>query len=54
MAERFKAQVGDRVAQYLMVEYAFQKLEDLPAGFSVPTSRTKPWELPMRFGVRET
>ncbi|WP_314196810.1 sugar phosphate nucleotidyltransferase [Abiotrophia defectiva] len=43
MAERFKAQVGDRVAQYLMVEYAFQKLEDLPAGFSVPTSRTKPW-----------
>ena len=43
MAERFKAQVGDRVAQYLTVEYAYQRLEDLPAGFAVPTSRTKPW-----------
>ena len=43
MAERFKAQVGDRVAQYMTVEYAYQKLEDLPAGFAVPTSRTKPW-----------
>ena len=42
MAERFKAQVGDRIAQYMTVEYAYQKLEDLPAGFAVPTSRTKP------------
>jgi hypothetical protein len=34
-AERF----GGRVA----VEYAFQELDDLPHGFTVPEGRTKPW-----------
>lgn len=39
----FKAVVGDRVARYIPVEYAFQRLDDLPDGFSVPAGRVKPW-----------
>ena len=39
----FKEVVGDRVSRYIPVEYAFQKLDDLPEGFSVPEGREKPW-----------
>ena len=39
----FSAVVGDRVAKYMPVEYAFQKLTDLPEGFAVPEGRVKPW-----------
>ena len=39
----FKAVVGDRVSRYIPVEYAFQKLDDLPEGFTVPEGREKPW-----------
>ena len=39
----FRAVVGDRVSKYMPVEYAFQRLEDLPAGFAVPEGRVKPW-----------
>ena len=39
----FRAVVGDRVAKYMPVEYAFQKLTDLPEGFAVPEGRVKPW-----------
>ena len=39
----FRAVVGDRVSRYMPVEYAFQRLEDLPAGFAVPEGRVKPW-----------
>lgn len=39
----FKAVVGDRVSAYIPVEYVFQQLSDLPAGFSVPKGREKPW-----------
>lgn len=39
----FKEVVGDRVSAYIPVEYAFQKLDDIPAGFSVPEGRVKPW-----------
>ncbi len=42
-AEAFKNGVGARFADRIKVDYAFQKLEDLPAGFSVPAGRTKPW-----------
>jgi len=42
-AEAFKNGVGSRFADRIQVDYAFQKLEDLPAGFSVPAGRTKPW-----------
>jgi len=42
-AEAFKSSVGARFAGKIEVDYAFQKLDDLPAGFSVPEGRTKPW-----------
>lgn len=43
MEEEFKQVIGSRIAQYIDVQYAFQELEDLPAGFSLPQGRTKPW-----------
>lgn len=39
----FKEAVGDRMAQYMDVSYAFQELDNLPEGYSVPDGRTKPW-----------
>lgn len=39
----FKDQVGSRFADKIEVQYAFQALENLPDGFSVPEGRTKPW-----------
>ena len=39
----FRAAVGDRYANRVPVEYVFQELDDLPAGFTVPPGRTKPW-----------
>ena len=39
----FKSVVGDRVSKYIPVEYVFQKLTDLPDGFTVPEGRVKPW-----------
>lgn len=42
-AEAFKQGVGARFADRIQVDYAFQKLDDLPGGFTVPEGRTKPW-----------
>jgi len=42
-AEAFKSGVGARFADRIQVDYAFQKLDDLPGGFSIPEGRTKPW-----------
>ncbi len=39
----FRACIGDRVSKAMEVKYAFQRKEDLPAGYSVPAERTKPW-----------
>ncbi|MCI2046551.1 MAG: nucleotidyltransferase [Faecalibacterium sp.] len=39
----FRAAIGDRMARCMNVRYAFQELDELPAGFSVPEGRTKPW-----------
>ena len=41
--EDFKEVIGDRVSKYVQVEYVFQKLDDLPEGFTVPEGREKPW-----------
>jgi len=40
---QFKEIVGSRFTGKIPVEYAFQELNQLPAGFSVPPGRTKPW-----------
>lgn len=42
-AEAFKQGVGSRFADRIQVDYVFQKLDDLPVGFSVPAGREKPW-----------
>lgn len=39
----FKAAVGDRMAEYMDVSYAFQELSDIPDGYEVPEGRVKPW-----------
>ena len=39
----FRAAIGDRLSRYMKVEYAFQELKDLPAGYTVPEGREKPW-----------
>ncbi len=43
MEEAFREAVGKRAEQHLEVSYAFQEKEMLPAGFSVPEGRVKPW-----------
>jgi hypothetical protein len=42
-AEAFQHGIGSRFAGRIEVAYAFQRLDDLPAPFSVPAGRSKPW-----------
>ncbi len=39
----FRRTISDRVSRSMEVAYAFQDLNDLPEGFSVPEGRVKPW-----------
>ena len=39
----FKEAVGDRMAKYMDVSYAFQELSNIPEGYEVPEGRIKPW-----------
>ena len=41
--EAFRDTVGARVEPFIKVEYAFQDINDIPEGFSVPEGREKPW-----------
>jgi UTP-glucose-1-phosphate uridylyltransferase len=41
--DAFKDKVGSRYVGKIPVTYAYQQLDALPAGFSVPESRQKPW-----------
>lgn len=40
---QFKEIIGARFEKKIPVEYVFQELNKLPAGFSVPPNRAKPW-----------
>jgi hypothetical protein len=42
-SEAFREGIGARFAGRIRVDYAFQKLDDLPEPFSPPEGRTKPW-----------
>jgi NDP-sugar pyrophosphorylase family protein len=42
-ADAFREGIGARFAGRIKVDYAFQKLDDLPAPFAPPEGRTKPW-----------
>ena len=39
----FKETVGQRMERHVQVEYVYQELDKIPAGFEVPTDRVKPW-----------
>lgn len=39
----FREAIGRRLEAHFHVDYAFQEMSDLPAGFAVPASRSKPW-----------
>jgi len=39
----FRQQIGNRFSGKIEVHYAFQSINDLPKGFTVPEGRTKPW-----------
>lgn len=43
MEEDFRAAIGDRIARHVDLEYAYQTVEMLPEGYSVPEGRTRPW-----------
>ena len=39
----FRELIGDKISRITETAYAYQELSNLPAGFSVPEGRTKPW-----------
>ena len=39
----FKAVMNRGAAKHMDVQYAFQQIEDIPAGFAIPEGREKPW-----------
>lgn len=41
--ELFKSTIGNRIESKIKVEYAFQKLDDIPEEYEVPEGRVKPW-----------
>ena len=43
MEADFRSAVGDRIARGIQVRYAYQELDDLPAGYAAPPERKKPW-----------
>lgn len=42
-ADAFKTQVSPKFAGKIAVDYAYQTLDKLPAGYSLPEGREKPW-----------
>lgn len=43
MREDFYEVIGHRLEKHVEVRYAYQRLDNLPLGYSVPEGRTKPW-----------
>ena len=41
--KEFRENIGDRIAAHVKVEYVYQELDRLPAGYQVPEGRVKPW-----------
>jgi len=41
--EAFRRQIGAKYEGLVAVDYAFQDITDLPAPYTVPAGRTKPW-----------
>ena len=43
MEADFRERIGDRIAPFFDVRYAYQSVDMLPAGYQVPEGREKPW-----------
>lgn len=43
LEEDFKEIIGNRISKVIDIDYAFQELDNLPEGFSVPEGRKKPF-----------
>ena len=43
MEADFRATIGERIGTAAELRYAFQRLDDLPEGHTVPAERQKPW-----------
>lgn len=43
IADQFKSEVGDKIAEHMEVRYAYQELYKLPEGYDIPEGRVKPW-----------
>ena len=41
--DAFKEAIGNRLSKVINVKYAYQELNDLPEGYSIPEGRVKPW-----------
>lgn len=39
----FRELVDERAGRFMEVQYAYQRLDDVPEGFTVPEGREKPW-----------
>ena len=39
----FKAAIGDRISKHIEVDYAYQELDKIPEGYTIPEGRVKPW-----------
>lgn len=39
----FRSKIGARYEEQIQIDYAFQELDTLPAGFELPEGREKPW-----------
>ena len=43
MREQFEALIGQRVRGHVELAYAYQSLDRIPDGFTIPQGRVKPW-----------
>lgn len=43
MLEEFKKEISAPIEKYMQIEYAFQRLDDIPEGRVIPEGREKPW-----------
>ena len=43
MEADFRAAIGDRISPFVELKYAYQQIDMLPEGYSVPEGRAKPW-----------
>lgn len=43
MEADFRRAIGDNIARHVDLRYAWQTLDNIPAGFTIPEGRQKPW-----------